>query len=153
MGAITWAKRARTIVINKDATLANNARAAADYDNSANLDLACNAILTVQWNTTAPTVGDRIAELWNIPGDGEGTESFPEGGDGTVGTDDDPQAIHSVGVFVSVNPSITVDEELTIPAISLHFGSNRFVLRNNSGQEMDLTWQLDIVPFTTSVAA
>ncbi len=152
MGALTWTNRPRTAVIDTGAVLANNARAAADYDNKANSDLACNAILTVQWNTSAPAVGDRIAELWVLPGDDAGTEAFPEGGDGTTGSDDDPQQIFSVGVFVSVNPSTSVDEELTISGIPLYFAGNRFVFRNNSGQEQDLTWQLDIVPYTTTIA-
>ena len=152
MGSVTYINRARVNVIDKNATLDNDVRAAADYDNDGNKDLACNVYLSVQWNTTAPTVDDRIAFLWVLPGDDEMTEVFPEGGDGTVGADDDPQAIFLAGVFVSVNPSITVDEQLVIPGVPLHHSGNRFVLKNTSGQQFDLTWDLDIVPYTVTVA-
>ena len=152
MGSVTYTNRARAIVINDNAALADDARAAADYDNDTNKDLACNVYLVVQWNTTAPTPDDRIAELWVLPGDDAGTEKFPEGGDAGLGTDDDPQQIFLVGVFVAVNPSNSVDETLCIPGVALYHSGNRFVLKNLGGQEMDETWQLDIVPYTVTVA-
>ena len=152
MGSVTYTNRARAIVINDNATLANGVRAAADYDNDTNKDLWCNVFLTVQWNTTPPTAGDKIGELYIIPGDDAGTEKFPEGGDAGLGTDDTPQRIFLVGVFQSINPSLTVDEILSLTNIPLYHSGNRFVFLNTSGQEMDLTWQLDIVPYTISVA-
>ena len=152
MGAATYTNRARAIVINDDALLANGSRAAADYDNDTNKDLWCNVFLTVQYNTTAPSAGDKIGELYILPGDDAGTEKFPEGGDAGLGTDDDPQKILLVGVFEAINPSITVDETLSLSGIALYHSGNRFVFKNVSGQEMDLTWQLDIVPYTITVA-
>jgi len=138
-------------VIDDGTTLANAARAAGDYDNGTALDLWCNIYLTVQYDATAPTAGDIVATLWILPGDGAGTEVFPDGGDAGLGTDDDPQGIFFVGSFECVNPSITVDEVLGIPNVQLHPDGNRFVLRNDSGQTFDLTWQLDIKPVKTQV--
>ena len=152
MGAVTYTNRARAIVINDNATLNNGVRAAADYGNDTNKDLWCNVFLTVQWNTTAPSAGDKVAELYILPGDDAGTEKFPEGGDAGLGTDDDPQKIFLVGVFESINPSLTVDETLSLSGIALYHSGNRFVLKNVSGQQFDLTWQLDIVPYTITVA-
>lgn len=133
-------------VINDDATLATTVRAAGDYDNGTELDLEAVAYLTVQWDGTAPTTGDSVAELYNLPGDGAVTEVFPEGGDAAIGTDDDPQGIYLVATLVSVNPSLTVDEVLGTLPFRLYPDGNRFVLKNISGQTFDSTWQLDIKP-------
>ena len=152
MGSVTYTNRARAIVINDNATLGNGVRAAADYDNDANKDLFCNVFLTVQFNTTPPTAGAAIGELYILPGDDAGTELFPEGGDAGLGTDDDPQGLYLVGTFETINPSITVDETLSLAGVPLYHSGNRFVYKNISGQEMDLTWQLDIVPYTITVA-
>lgn len=133
-------------VINDDATLATTVRAAGDYDNGTELDLETVAYLTVQWDGTAPTTGDSVAELYNLPGDGAVTEVFPEGGDAAIGTDDDPQGIYLVATLVSVNPSLTVDEVLGTLPFRLYPDGNRFVLKNISGQTFDSTWQLDIKP-------
>lgn len=130
-------------VINDDATLADGVRAAGDLNNGTNLEIIGDAYLTVQWNTTAPTVNTIVGELYVLRGDGESSEVFPEGGDAGLGTDDDPQAITLVGVFETINPSLTVDETLIAMDIPLSIGNNRFVLKNVSGQEFDLTWQLD----------
>ena len=134
-------------VIDDDATLGNGVRAAGDYDNGTELDFYCTVYLTVQWNSTAPTAGDKVAELYILPGDGAGSEVFPEGGDAAIGTDDTPQQIFFVGAFESVNPSLTVDEVLALPGVPLAPDGNRFVLLNTSAQEFDLTWQLDIKPY------
>lgn len=152
MGSVTYTNRARTNVIDDNATLANNTRAAGDYDNDTNKDLFCNVFLTVQYDGGPPTAGDKIAELYILPGDDAATEVFPDGGDAGLGTDDTPQLIHLVGVFESINPSTTVDEELALSGIPLHHSGNRFVILNTSGQTFDSTWQLDIVPFTVTVA-
>lgn len=133
-------------VIDDNATLANGSRAAGDYDNSTELDMEAVAYLTVQYDSGPPSAGDNIAELYNLPGDGAGTEVFPEGGDAGLGTDDDPQAIYLVGVFSSINPSLTVDEVLGSLPFRLYPDTNRFVLKNTSGQTFDATWQLDIKP-------
>lgn len=148
MSEFDLARTARATVINKDATLDDGVRAAADLDNSTHKDNFCDAYLTVQWNTTAPSAGDKIAELFVIFSDGEVSPAFPEGGDGTVGTDDTPQRRHFVGAFESINPSLTVDEELLIQGIDLRpVAGCRFVLLNTSGQQFDLTWQLDVVGY------
>ncbi len=134
-------------VIDDNAALTNNSRAAGDYDNATNLHPFCHAYLTVQYDTTAPTAGDAVAELYVLPGDGEASQAYPDGGDAGLGTNDDPQAIFLVGAFESINPSTSVDEVLCIPFIPLSFAGNRFVLKNTSGQTFDLTWQLDIKTF------
>ena len=132
-------------VINDDATLADATRAAGDLDNNTELDLGADCFLQVQWDGTAPTAGDKIAELYVLPEDGAGV--FAEGGDAGLGTDDNPQQIFLVGVFESINPSITVNEILAIPGIPLYGHDNRFVLLNTSGQTFDLTWQLTCKPY------
>ena len=133
-------------VINKNATLANNARAAGDITaaTKGNATFA-DARLTVQYDAGPPTAKDAVAELYVLHGDGESTEVFPNGGDGTVGTDVDPDSVHLVGVFKTVSPSTSVDEVLSIPRIKLGSASDRFVVKNVSGQTFDLTWQLDLL--------
>jgi len=133
-------------VIDDGATLANNVRAAADYDNSAELDLSCDVYLQVQYDAGPPAAGDKIAELYILPGDGEGTEVFPDGGDAGLGADDTPQKVFLVGVFESINPSTTVNEILGLGGIPLYGEGNRFVLLNVSGQTFDATWELRIKP-------
>lgn len=133
-------------VIDDNATLADTARAAGDYDNGTELDLEAVAYLTVQYDTGPPSAGSKIAELYVLPGDGAGTEVFPDGGDAGLGTDDDPQAIFLVGVFTSINPSTSVNEILASLPFRLYPDGNRFVLKNVSGQTFDSTWQLDIKP-------
>jgi len=133
-------------VIDDNASLATSVRAAGNYDNGTELDLEAVAYLTVQWDGTAPSAGDSIAELYNLPGDGAASEVFPEGGDAAIGTDDDPQAIYLVAIFVSINPSLTVDEVLGTLPFRLYPDGNRFILKNTSGQTFDATWQLDIKP-------
>ena len=136
-----------TTVINDNATLADGARAAGDHDNSSNLDLWCIPYLTVQFDGGPPSVDDEIAELYLLPGDAEASEGYPDGGDSGLGTDDDPQDAFYVGSFHTVNPSTSTDEVLALPPIPLYPHGNRFVLKNVSGQTMDLTWQLDILPY------
>lgn len=137
----------RTTVIDDDAVLVDTDWAAGDYDNSVSLDPFAHLFLTVQWNTTAPAALINVANLYSIPGDNAGTELFPGGGDAGIGTDFIPQKVFLVGTFETIDPSITVDETLVVPNVSLFFAGNRFVLENVSGEEFDLTWQLDVVPF------
>ena len=129
-----------------NASVGANARKAADYDNSTALDPECDAYLTVRHNTAAPTAGDIVAELWVIYGDAEGTEGFAEGGDGTVGSDFDPQKILSKGGFESVNGSTTATERLLIPSIGLKPGTNRFVLKDLTGNGFHADTKLEIKP-------
>jgi len=136
-----------TVVIDDGTTLADDVRAAADYDNSVKQDLGCDVYLQVQYDTTAPSAGDKIAELYILPGDGEGTEVFPEGGDADLGTDVTPQAILLVGTLESRRPSLTVNEILCIPGVPLYGHTNRFVILNTSLQIFDSTWQLSIKPY------
>ena len=84
-------------VIDTGAVLGNGVRATADYTNDTELDLYCTVFLTVQWNSDLPTAGDKVAELYILPGAGEGTEVFPTGGVTTR-----PQQIFLVGAFESV---------------------------------------------------
>lgn len=133
-------------VINKNAALTNGSRAAGDYDNSTELDAYGEFYLQVQYDTTAPSAGAAVAELYVLPGDGAGTEVFPEGGDGTVGGNRDPQKAFLVHVFESRNPSISADEVLGSPSIPLYGHTNRCVIKNVSGQQFDLTWELRLKP-------
>ena len=138
---------AMVVVINDDATLATTVRAAGDFDNSAANQnrIWCVPYLTVQFDSGPPSAGASIADLYVIPGSAEATELYPEGGDAGLGTDDNPQPEFYVGTFKTVNPSLTVDEVLALPALPLYPSGNRFVLTNTSGQTFDSTWQLEIM--------
>lgn len=133
-------------VIDDNATLADEDRAAGDYDNSSGFDL-CIVKLTVHFDTTAPSIGKRIADLYVVPGDGESTEQFAQGGDAGLGTDVTPQRALLVGAFETRSPSTTTDEILMLTPWPLYPHGNRFVLVNTSGQVFNLAWQLDIVVF------
>jgi len=147
MADTRWTNRARTSVMSAGATLADGVRFAADFDNDVNKDLWCNVFLNVQYNTTTPTVS-KVGELYVVPGDDESPETFPEGGDGTTGSDFTPQAIHLAGVFETINTSVISNEQIGLSGIPLYHSGNRFVFLNTSGQVMDLLWLLDIVPYT-----
>ena len=128
--------------IDDGATLADATRAAGDYDNGTELDIWCIPYLELQWDSSLPTAGDMIADLYILPGDNAGTPDYPEGGDAGLGTDDNPQAIFKVGSFESVNPSLTVNEILALRPVLLYPNVNRFVLLNTSGGVYDATWEL-----------
>lgn len=137
----------QTIIAN-GAALTNNSRKAADYDNGAELDLGCDVYLTdLSYSATPPAAGDAVAELYLLPGDGEATEVFPEGGDGTVGDNVDPQKIFLVGVFETRQPSDTVVEVLALPGIPLYGKGNRFIIKNIGGDTWDANWDLKIKPY------
>lgn len=140
-------------VIDTGATLSDGSRAAADYDNSSNLDPLAVPYLQVQYDSGPPTAGDVVALLYNVPGDGESSEAFPDGGDGTTGTDDDPQKVFLVAVFETINPSTSVDEILSSVPFRLYPDTNRFVLKNTSGQTFDATWELRIKPIKRQITA
>ena len=138
-----------TTAINDDAALSDGSRAAGDVTTGTKGNASfADAYLTVQFNTTAPSAGTTIAELYLLPGDGEVSQDFPEGGDAGLGSNVDPQKSLLVGVFETRDPSISVDEILIVRGIPLGIGTDRFVLKNVSGQEFDLTWQLDLVLWT-----
>ena len=144
MADIKLKEGTKKTAIDKNATLANGSRAAGDVNNGSDLHALADAYLTVQYDAGPPTAGDIVAELYVLHGNGESPEVFPEGGDGTVGDNVDPQATTLVGVFETREPSTTVDEILIIEDIPLGIGNDRFVIKNVSGQTFDSTWQLDI---------
>ena len=133
-------------IIDDNASLADGVRAAGDLDNDTELDLGILYFLQEQFDTTAPSAGDTVAELYNIPGDGEVSETYPEGGDAGLGTNDTPQRIFYVSGFETVNPSTSVNEVLGASG-SLWPHGNRHVILNTSGQTFDLTWQLTGKPW------
>lgn len=133
-------------LIDDDAALANNARAAGDLDNDTELDLGILYFLQVQYDGGPPSAGTKVAELYNLPGDGEASETFPDGGDAGLGTNDTPQQIFYVAAFESINPSTSVNEVLGASG-SLWPHGNRHVILNTSGQQFDSTWQLTGKPW------
>lgn len=139
-------KTAFATPIDKNASLATGARAAGSLSvaTKAGGEFA-DLYLTVHFDTTAPSAGTSIAELYLLPGNGESSEVFPQGGDGTVGVDVDPQQNQLVGVFESRSPSITTDEVLVVRGVPLGVGTDRLVVKNISGQTFNLAWQLDAV--------
>ena len=133
------------LIINH-AALGNNARAAALLTNDTEKDFECIFMLEdLSYSGTPPTEGDRIGDLYVIPGNGEGTEVFPEGGDGTVGDDVDPQAVFLVGSFETRQPSDTVVEVLGVVA-RIYAHGNRIVVINRAGQSWDANWDLNAKP-------
>lgn len=137
-------------IIDDNATLANAARSAGDYDNSTALDPFGIFQLTVQYDGGPPAAGTKIADLYIIPGTSTGP-TYADGGDAGLGTDDTPQAIYWVASFQSINPSTTVDEVLGTVEIPL-YARNRVVVLNTSGQTFDSTWILKMQPVKRQVA-
>jgi len=133
---------ANTTILDPNATLANGARKAVDYNNAAKLDLEATAYLSVMFDTTAPSANTIVAELYLIPHD---TVNIPEGGDGSVGSDDTPQKEFLVAAFETINPSLLAAEVLGTLPFRL-WEHNRFVLRNTSGQIFSEEWTLTLQP-------
>lgn len=148
----------RVVLFTLSADLTNGSRKAADYDNDDAAKRWKKVILAlegIQYLTTAPTARVNVADLWILPGDNQGTEVFPGGGDGTVGTNRDPQGAFFVGAFECLNPSTTADDDPLFLVADIYPASNRFVLKNTSGQ----TWDADpdnvtlaITPYSTEIA-
>lgn len=145
MADIKLKEAALQSVLATAATLANGVRAAADVDNGTNLFPICDLYLTLQYGT-APAAGTKVAEVYCLRGDGETSEVFPQGGDGTVGANVTPQQHALAGVFESRSPSTTVDEVLVVYDVPLGAGKNRFVILNTSGQTWDAGWTLKAKP-------
>lgn len=135
------ADSAITVIIDTNTLLANNGRVSGDYANDTKRDFECDLYWEGQYDTTAPTAGDEIARVWNLPGDGQVTELFPEGGSGN-----DPQGAYFVGSIFAINPSITVNEIVGLPSVILYPFGNRFVIKNVSGQQWSLEWEVRIRP-------
>ena len=134
-------------VISSGSALSNLNREAALYTNDTEADLICDVFLTLSYNATSlPTAYDDVADLYVLQGDGAATEVFPEGGDGTVGTNDDPQREHYRGTFQTINPSDTVTETISLINVPIGPHGNRFVIKNISGNTWDATWTLKIRP-------
>lgn len=140
-------KEQLVLLWDTNATLAVDARKAADLDNA----LAANDestwadfFLTISFDTTAPAAGAKVGNLWLLPSTDEVTARFPSGGDGTVGNDFDPQAILLVGSFEAINPGLDAATEiLALGAVPLFQGEQRVVFKNTSGQIISLEWQLE----------
>lgn len=142
MADIKYIDGTHTVVINTDATLANNVRAAADYANGTNLDLYADFFLVVTYSGSAPTAGTIVGELYVLPSDGAGSPAYPQGGSATVGTDVDPQKSLLRGVFESRSPSTSVAEILAVTGVPLAPRGNRIVFKNTSGRTFANTWEL-----------
>jgi hypothetical protein len=121
-------------VIDSAADLVTTARKAALYDNSTNLATHGHFFLTVQYDASAPTAGGKVAELYLCPEDGNAV--YPEGGDGTVGDDVDPQQNLLVGAFESRDPKTNATEVLCIPWVPLT-PKFKLVLKNVSGKTFE----------------
>ncbi len=129
--------------------LTNNSRVAGDYDNSVDNWLEADVYMVSDYQTTAPAANLRVADLYVLFGNGESTEKFPEGGDGTTGSDDNPQGALFVGSYETINPNNAgVSETLCIPNVAINGRKTiRFVMQNVSGQIMDSgNFELYIIP-------
>lgn len=149
MAEIKWlADTTLQTLSDPNASLANGVRWAFDYDNSTELDVLGFLYFAIQYDTTAPAQGDDVLEVYVMPGDGEGTETFPRGGDGTVGGDDDPDARWHVGTVACREPSLTTDEVLGL-VIPLYPDGNRIVVKNVSQQTISLERIAKLKPWKT----
>jgi len=142
---IKWLDDTAVQTIISGSTLTNNNREAAAYNNSTELDMYADFELFVKFDTTAPSAGDRVAELFILP-TVDGT-NFPEGGDGTVGDDLDPQQVLKIGVFESRDPSTSTEERIVLSGIPLPPRDARYVIKNISGQTMNASWTLKAKPY------
>lgn len=106
------ADTALQVILDTDAVLVDGSRAAANYDNSIELDFLADFLLFVVYDTTAPSVGVLVAELYGLSGNGATPEMFPTGGDGIVGKDVNPQS-GIVGTFRAKNPGINTATGIT----------------------------------------
>lgn len=147
---IIYLPRTPSIIMDTNATLSDPGRKAVAYNNS-NGDQYADFFLDVEYETSLPTAGAIVGELFLLPGDGAGTEEFAEGGDGTVGSNVDPQKIHQVGFFETRNPSLTVIETLVIAAVQLYPANGRIVIKNVAGRPYGALWELRIRPYTLQV--
>ncbi len=144
--------------ITMTADVTNGSRRAFDYANSTNKHLLAHLLIEgIQYLTTAPTAGTIVAEVYVLPGDGQGSETFPGGGGrnggdtGDVGQDRDPQPIWLAAVVTCINPSTAADDDPLGCIVPIFPGTNRIVIKNVSGQ----TWDADpdnitveVVPFS-----
>lgn len=99
-------------------------------DNGTDLDLFGDLEFIVQWDSVAPSVGDKVADLYLLPSVDD--INFPEGGTSLT-----PQASLLIGSFESRNPSIGEVEHLMLPGITLPPRKMKFLLQNTSGQTFD----------------
>lgn len=127
--------------IDTGSSLGNGDNTSAVWNNSDNVTFV-NAWLRVYFDTTAPSPGALIAELWYLPSDGEGTPDYPE-----TDATDNAQAALKVGVFETINPSLSTAESLVIRRIAVEPGNGTWLIHNISGQTFNSTWQLDLVPY------
>lgn len=99
-------------------------------DNGTDLDLFGDLVFLVQWDTVAPSAGDKVADLYLLPS--VDNVNFPE-----AATNVTPQASLLIGSFESRNPSIGATEHLMLPGITLPPRKMKFLLQNTSGQTFD----------------
>ncbi len=147
MAEVKFLKENLTTLWDTNATLADAARKAVDFDNAADPpDEATFAdfFLTVSFDTTAPAAGDLVGELYVLPSTDEVSARFPTGGDGAVGGNVDPQGIFLVGTFEARSPGLDASTEvLAIGGVPLYQGEQRIVFKNVSGKTISLEWQLE----------
>ena len=99
-------------------------------DNGTDLDLFGDLEFIVQWDSVAPSAGDRVADLYLLPSIDD--INFPEGSASLT-----PQASLLIGSFESRNPSISDVEHLVLPGVTLHPRNMKFLLINTSGQTFE----------------
>lgn len=147
MAEIKLLKEQLATLWDTGATLADGVRKAANLDNAAagnDESLFADFFLTVSYDTTAPSAGDIVGELYMLPSTDEGTARFPTGGDGTVGGDFDPQGIFLVGTFEARDPGLDASTEvLAIGGVPLYQGEQRIVFKNVSTKTISVEWQME----------
>jgi hypothetical protein len=96
-------------------------------DNSSNLDLYMDLELAVQYTSSAPTAGQKVAEVYLVPTT-DGT-NYAEGS-----TSITPQQALLVATFESRNGSTSAVERLASLGIPIPVGSFKLELVNTSGK-------------------
>lgn len=107
--------------------LANGGRVLSDaHDNTSDLDIYADFELLVTY-AVAPTAGSKTCELYIVP-------TLDGSNYATASASVNPQRFLMVGVFETVNPSISTAERLILPQIVIPPRQFKILLRNLSGQ-------------------
>ena len=131
MADFKWKSTAATSLLTSGLnSLADAARAVSSaFDNSTNLDEYGDLEFTVQYTTSAPSAGTKVAEVYLLPSI-DGT-NYAEGS-----TSITPQKALLVGVFESRNGSTSAVERLVVSGVSIPPDHMKFLLVNTSGKTL-----------------
>jgi len=112
--------------------MANGARVLSDpHDNTSDLDVYADFELLVKYSV-APSNGTKVVELYIVPTIDD--INYAEGSISVI-----PQRYLLIGIFETVNPSISSFERLIIPNVVIPPRNFKVLIRNTSGQDFAAT--------------